>query len=36
VRRHAFGNYLVYYRQIDDGVEILHVVHGARDQDRIV
>jgi plasmid stabilization system protein ParE len=36
VRRHVVGNYLIYYRPIADGVEILHVVHGARDQDRIV
>ena len=36
VRRHAVGNYLIYYRPITDGVEILHIVHGARDQDRIV
>jgi toxin ParE1/3/4 len=36
VRRHAVGNYLIYYRPVSDGIEILHVVHGARDQDRIV
>ena len=36
VRRHAVGNYLIYYRPITEGVEILHVVHGAREQDRIV
>jgi toxin ParE1/3/4 len=36
VRRHAVGNYLIYYRPVTDGVEILHVIHGARDQDRII
>lgn len=29
VRRHVIGNYLIYYRGVDDGVEILRVVHGA-------
>lgn len=29
VRR--FQNYLIFYRPIEDGVEILHVVHGRRD-----
>jgi toxin ParE1/3/4 len=31
-RRHVAGNYLIYYRPIPDSVEILMVVHGARDQ----
>lgn len=31
-RRHVEGNYVTYYRPIRDGIEILHVVHGARDQ----
>ena len=26
-----FGNYLVFYRPIQDGVEVFHVLHGARD-----
>jgi toxin ParE1/3/4 len=30
VRRFPVGNYIVYYRPLDDGVEILHVWHGAR------
>ncbi len=25
------GNYLILYRQIEDGIEIVRVVHGARD-----
>ena len=25
------GKYLIVYREIPDGVEIVHVVHGARD-----
>ncbi len=30
LRTIAFGNYLICYRQIADGVEILRVFHGAR------
>ena len=26
-----FRNYLIFYRPIDDGIEVLHVFHGARD-----
>src|SRR5262245_24511888 len=26
-----FPNYIVFYRPVADGVEILHVLHGARD-----
>lgn len=36
VRRHVAGSYLVYYRPTEDGVEILAVVHGARDQGKVV
>ena len=36
VRRHVAGNYLIYYRELADGVEILTVVHGAREQWRLV
>ena len=32
---HGFP-FLVYYREVDDGIEILHVLHGARDRDRIL
>jgi len=27
----GFRNYRVFYRSIPDGIEILHVIHGARD-----
>lgn len=27
--------YLIFYRPIDDGIEIVRVVHGARDLDRL-
>lgn len=36
VRLHAFGNYVIYYRPITDGAQILEVIHAARDQDRLV
>jgi plasmid stabilization system protein ParE len=31
VRRRPYGNYLIFYRVRGDAVEILHVLHGARD-----
>jgi toxin ParE1/3/4 len=27
----GFNNYLVFYRSVPDGVEVFHVLHGARD-----
>jgi toxin ParE1/3/4 len=36
LRHHVFGNYLIYYRPISGGVQILDVIHAARDQDRLV
>jgi toxin ParE1/3/4 len=27
----AFRNYLIFYRELSDGVEIVRVLHGARD-----
>jgi plasmid stabilization system protein ParE len=34
VRRHILGSYLIYYRPISNGVEILTVFHGAREHGR--
>ncbi len=31
VRRRVHGNYLIFYRAEADGVEVIHVLHGARD-----
>ncbi len=31
----GFPNYLVFYRVIDEGVDVLRVLHGARDIDAI-
>ncbi len=36
VRRVPHGNYLIFYRVTADVVEILHVLHGARDYEPIV
>jgi toxin ParE1/3/4 len=36
VRRRGYGNYLIFYREGPDGVQILHVLHGARDYAWIV
>lgn len=31
IRRLFYGNYVVYFRSVDDVIRILRVVHGARD-----
>jgi toxin ParE1/3/4 len=30
-RIHGFENYLIFYSPIHDGIEVFHVLHGARD-----
>jgi toxin ParE1/3/4 len=32
VRRHAVGNYVIYYDPMDDGISVIRIVHGAREQ----
>jgi toxin ParE1/3/4 len=32
----GFRNYLVFYRRIDDGIEVIRVLHGARDVEAIL
>jgi plasmid stabilization system protein ParE len=27
----GFDNYLIFYREMRDGIQVLHVYHGARD-----
>ncbi len=36
IRRAVHGHYLVFYRVATDTVEIVHVLHGARDFESIV
>jgi toxin ParE1/3/4 len=35
LRSHAVDNYVIYYQISDYRVEILHVIHGARDPQRV-
>jgi toxin ParE1/3/4 len=35
LRRFTLGNYLLFYRRIDDAIELNRVLHGARDIDRL-
>jgi toxin ParE1/3/4 len=35
VRRFTHGNYVIYFRPLRDGVRIVRVFHGARDQGRL-
>lgn len=32
---HGFP-FVVYYREVDGGIEIIHVLHGARDRNRLI
>jgi plasmid stabilization system protein ParE len=36
IRRRPQGNYLIFYRIVNDRVEILHVLNGARDYEAIL
>lgn len=36
VRRHSHGNYLFYYRPLTECIEIVRVLHGARQQDKLI
>ena len=36
IRRRVYGNYLIFYRIGDETVEVLHVLHGAIDYERIL
>ncbi len=36
VHRHVVGNYLIYYDPTAAGIEVIRVVHGARDQDKLL
>jgi plasmid stabilization system protein ParE len=31
IRRRPYKNYLIFYRIAGDGVEVLHILHGAQD-----
>jgi toxin ParE1/3/4 len=36
IRRRAYRDYLILYRIRGDAIEVLHVVHGARDYERLL
>jgi len=36
IRRRVYGNYLIFYRILDRDVQVLHVLHGARDYEAIL
>lgn len=36
IRRRAYRDYLIFYRIVGDTVEVLHVLHGALDYERIL
>jgi toxin ParE1/3/4 len=35
LRSLSVGNYLIFYRPLADGIEIVRVLHGARDIDSL-
>lgn len=36
IRRSAVGRYLIYYRPVDDGIEVLRILHERRQHDDLV
>lgn len=36
IRRRPHGDYLIFYRIADDAVEVLHVLHGAVDYEKLL
>ncbi len=36
LRRKVHGNYLIFYRVVMDQVQIIHILHGARDYDALL
>jgi len=35
LRRLALGNYLLFYRHVDDQIELIRLLHGSRDIDQL-
>jgi toxin ParE1/3/4 len=35
-RVRGFENYVIYYREVEDRIDVLHVLHAARDRERIL
>jgi toxin ParE1/3/4 len=36
IRRRPFGNFLIFYRIGTDAIEIVHILHGARDYEPVL
>jgi toxin ParE1/3/4 len=36
VRRRVYGNYLIFYRIVDRQIQVLHILHGARDYEAVL
>jgi toxin ParE1/3/4 len=36
IRRRPHGNYVIFYRVTEKAVEVLHILHGARDYEAIL
>jgi toxin ParE1/3/4 len=36
IRRRPFGNYLIFYRVGPEAIEVVHILHGARDYERLL
>jgi plasmid stabilization system protein ParE len=36
IRRRPFGNYLIFYRIGRDAIEVVHILHGARDYEPLL
>jgi toxin ParE1/3/4 len=36
IRRRPYGDYLIFYRIIGDIIDVLHIMHGARDYEAIL
>ncbi|MGJ5175093.1 type II toxin-antitoxin system RelE/ParE family toxin [Bradyrhizobium oligotrophicum] len=36
IRRRPFGNFLIFYRVRDDAIEVIHILHGARDYEALL
>jgi toxin ParE1/3/4 len=36
IRQKVHGNYLIFYRVVTDQVQIIHILHGARDDEGLL
>jgi plasmid stabilization system protein ParE len=36
IRRRVFANYLIFHRIAEESVEVIHVLHGARDYEPLL